>query len=110
MGVVQRLRAVLPESKIGRYGADELLVVTNDEHEAQLVSDLRQVEAEVATPDFARVHGAESPIALCAGVATWDQKASPEVLLCYADAALYAARLAKGGVELFNLQIDGRAG
>jgi two-component system, cell cycle response regulator len=106
-GVVQRLRTALPDALIGRYGADELLVVQSGKEDAEVADAAARVRAEVAAPPFARLHGALAPIEVSAGVVAWDAQASLELLLCYADAALYAARAASSGIELFELALSG---
>lgn len=107
--VVQRLRGLVPAARIGRYGADELLMVLPQKDEALVVANIQRLRAEVAAPEFARAHGVDSPILLSAGIVSWDQKASMELLLCYADAARYAARSGGGGgVELFELRTGQR--
>jgi two-component system, cell cycle response regulator len=109
-GVVQRLRACLPDARIGRYGPDELLVVETGKDDAEALAVATRVRAEVGNHLFARDHGAVAPIGLSAGVVTWDAQASLELLLCYADAALYAARSAGvgAGVEVFELAVGER--
>jgi two-component system, cell cycle response regulator len=102
-GVVQRVRALMPGATIGRYGADELVVVEVGKHDSEVAASVERLRAEVGTAEFAAAQGAESPIALRAGIVTWDQAATLELLLCYADAALYAARAEGGGVEVFDL-------
>jgi len=102
--VVQRWRALAPTAMLGRYGPSELLVTLPSGAAADLAELAAQVRADVGTNAFRMSSGVRSPVAFAAGVAEWDGSASLELLLCYADTALYAAQ--PGGVEIFDLKVS----
>jgi two-component system cell cycle response regulator len=105
-GVVQRLRAEAPDAHIGRYCSDELLVVLPGVASDEAIALAERVKREVASPHFSLATGVPGPIGMSAGIVEWDGSASLELLLCYADSALYAARAVGNTVEAFDFQVS----
>ena len=104
-GVVQRVRSLAPNAVIGRYGADELLVlsVASSLTEATALAD--EIRCAVASPTFSEGIGLETNVTVSGGLAGWDGSAGAELLLCYADAALYAARSVGNSIDVFGLSL-----
>jgi diguanylate cyclase (GGDEF)-like protein len=100
--LVHCVRSEHPTAHIGRYGADELLVVMPDGGIAQAVALAERVRATPTHASFAASVGIDTPLTLSIGVAGWDGAASSELLLCYADTALYAARNTGNAVDIFD--------
>jgi len=99
-GVVQQLRSKSASASIGRYGSDQVLLIAPGLGGTALANLAEDVRLSVARSGFAESLGAEAPVRLSAGVVEWDGVATLELLLCYADIALCAAREA---IELFTL-------
>ena len=104
-GVVQRVRTSAPEALIGRYGADELLVLSigTGLNDATTMAD--DIRGAVASPTFPESTGLETNVTISLGIAEWDGSAGAELLLCYADAALYAARSIGNTIDVFGLAV-----
>lgn len=105
-GVVQRVRSLLPNAVIGRYCADELLIICRGSSLAAGVEAADAIRRSVAAPSFAELTGVDSDVTLSIGLAEWDGNASVELLLCYADAALYAARGVGNAIDIFGMELQ----
>jgi len=101
--LVHALRAHSPTAVIGRYCADELLCVWPDldvESVAQQVAAARRAASD-------RPKGSSKSPTFSCGLTPCAKAASMELVLCYADTALYAARVLEGTTEVFNLELYG---
>ena len=103
-GLARELRAKLPEEAlIGRYGVDELLVILPGAALATAVELAERGRAAVAEPLLRQRVGVDAELTASFGVAEWDGQGASELLLCYADTALYAARAAGNAVDVFGV-------
>ena len=104
--LVHALRAACPLAIIGRYCADELLCIWPElEVEAvaeRVAASRRALEATALARPAA---SGKLPTFSCGLTPTLDSS-SMEMLLCYADTALYAARALEGATEIFTLELD----
>ena len=104
--VVQQIRALMPDAVIGRYGTDELLVVQAEASLANVIELAEKAREAVADRSFAAAIGLDVDVTLSMGLAEWDGTANLELLLCYADAALYAARNVGNTIDVFSLEVE----
>lgn len=105
-GVVQLLRAHAPDAEIGRYGSDELLVLLDGSTLTDASALMEGIREQVCSEDFHAGIGVVRKLTASIGLAEWDRQASLELLLCYADTALYAARSSGNAVDVFGFQLD----
>jgi diguanylate cyclase (GGDEF)-like protein len=102
-----RLRACLPgPADIGRYGADEFLMVVSGQHTEEDYVTLAEQCLIEATLEPIEAGGHSVELTCSAGVVTAGGSSYNDAgwLLCAVDAALFAARAAGGGaVESFSL-------
>jgi diguanylate cyclase (GGDEF)-like protein len=107
--LVQRVRAASPSAVIGRYAPDELLVLLDGAclDDAYDVAELvrQQIERDSCSVGVRLDTG----FSVSAGVACNHDADSLELLLCYADTALHAAKLTGNAVETFALQLQSEA-
>ena len=102
--LVQRVRAHAPEAVLGRYGSDELLVLFPELPLDAAFERADKTRADVASAAFAASVGVAGKLSTSTGLAQWDGQVSLELLLCYADTALYSARAVGDAVDVFDLQ------
>lgn len=103
---VQRIRALLPDALIGRYSSDEPLIVCPGWSLAVAVDAAETARKSIARASFAELTGLDNSVTLSIGLAEWDGHASVELLLCYADAALYAARSVGNAIDIFSMDLQ----
>jgi len=101
--LVQCVRSEAATVGIGRYTPDELLLVLPGETLASSLPIAERVRSAIASSPFASSTGLAAPCTTSVGLAAWDGVASTELLLCYADAALYAARGTGDAIDVFSL-------
>lgn len=104
--LVQAVRAEAPTAVIGRYAPDELLVLFPNERLGKAIAVVDRVRFAISPGAFTAAVGMTSPLTLSVGLAAWDGVASTELLLCYADTALYAARGTGDAIEVFGFGSD----
>jgi two-component system, cell cycle response regulator len=100
--VVQAIRATVKDAAIGRYETDQLLVVLQ-EPLSPAVALADRVRGAIVGQELAVAAGIDSRLTVSVGLAEWDGAASMELLLCYADTALYSARAEGDTVDIFSM-------
>jgi len=101
--LVHCVRAEAATISIGRYTPDELLLVLPGQPLLDAIAVSERIRQAVARSAFASSVGLASPLTLSIGLASWDSVASAELMLCYADTALYAARATGNAIDVFSI-------
>jgi diguanylate cyclase (GGDEF)-like protein len=104
--LVQRVRRLDGNALIGRYSADELLVVLPNATLATGAALAERMRKIASSAEFRDSAGADQAVTISIGIASADTRLSLELLLCYADTALHAARAAGDCVEIFGMEFD----
>jgi PleD family two-component response regulator len=102
-GLVHELRVQCPEALIGRYCADQLLVVW-PEQDTDAVADAVAI-TRIRLRDFGMAGSGKLATFSC-GLTHSEPTPSLELALCYADSALYAARAFGNATEIFSLELS----
>jgi len=103
--LVHAVRARFPSALIGRYCSDQLLCIWRD---VEIETVYLHVEAMRSADESAAsspATGNHEPASFSCGLTTSADSTSTELLLCYADSALYSARALAGATEIFTLEL-----
>ena len=101
--LVHELRSQSPDAPIGRYCADELLVLWPNQPMSAVVDSVAAARRQLRS-----LHAGNPgrlPTFSC-GLTPTGEFASMELVLCYADTALYAARAVGDMTDLFSMELS----
>jgi len=99
--LVHELRSQSSDTLIGRYCADELLVLWPNQSMDSVVAAVAAARGQLR--NLAAGRPGRIPTFSC-GLTPTDPFSSMELVLCYADTALYAARAVGDATDLFSIE------
>lgn len=105
-GLVHALRAESPGATIGRYCADQLLCIWPETSLDDVICQVEVARKSLHTAaKAARAASTTDVVTFSCGLTPSTDSPSMELLLCYADTALYSARVSGDVTEVFCLEL-----